>query len=402
MARGNMIVTLVANTKAFSTGLQKAGKSAINFGTVLRNGFGLAFGAITALGGALFTFLPNLIRMGEESRRSERRLAQVAKQMGIFGKDTLTVTNRLSEYAEKLAFATGIDDELIRGNQAILLTFKALAKSADTVGGAFDRATVATLDIAEVMQTDSVSAARQLGKVLQDPIKHLGSLSKAGVTFTEQEREKIRELVESNKLLEAQSLILDAIETQVGGTAEASASAMERIRQRFESVAEEIVDPLLPAIDDLATQMGDWLDSVEGQKAIADLTKQLEDFGDWVTSPAGEQAVKDFANSMVALANASIEVGKGIQSIYEAFKALSGIPRWLLELVFSDDTLNSLRSGLDAIQNPTTPTPELPVVADRPSTRPITVNFNTPVDSVSAGREIARVLADYNRAGGRQ
>ena len=30
----------------------------------------------------------------------------------------------------------------------------------------------------------------------------------------------------------------------------------------------------------------------------------------------------------------------------------------------------------------------------------VVVNFNAPVDSVSAGREVARVLSDYNRANG--
>jgi hypothetical protein len=41
------------------------------------------------------------------------------------------------------------------------------------------------------------------------------------------------------------------------------------------------------------------------------------------------------------------------------------------------------------------------VPADRqPSAVPITVNFNAPIDSVSAGREVARVLSDYHRASG--
>jgi len=34
------------------------------------------------------------------------------------------------------------------------------------------------------------------------------------------------------------------------------------------------------------------------------------------------------------------------------------------------------------------------------SKAPVVINFNTPVDSVSAGREIARVLSDYDRARG--
>jgi hypothetical protein len=50
-------------------------------------------------------------------------------------------------------------------------------------------------------------------------LKELQLLSRSGVTFTETEKERIKALVESNRVSEAQVLILEAIETQVGGTA---------------------------------------------------------------------------------------------------------------------------------------------------------------------------------------
>lgn len=403
MARGNMIVTLVAQTKRFSNDLKNAGKSALTFGSVLKGGFGIALSAIGALGGALFTFLPNLISMAEESRKSERRLANVAKQMDLFGKNTDQVTQRLSEYAERIAFATGVDDELVRGAEAILLTFKQVAKSADDVGGNFDRATIAAVDLAAAGFGEVETNAKQLGKALNDPIKGLGALSRAGVTFTDKEKEKIRTLVESNKMLEAQDVILDAIEKQVGGTAEATASSTEKMRQRFEDMGEQLGTALLPAVDDLATQMGDWLDSVEGKKAIEDLTAQLEDFGDWITSPEGNQAVKDFATTMASLAEASIAVGQGLQAIYEAVKRFTGIPRWLLEMIFGEENFDRLRQGVDRINDPNSNTsgnPSAPGGPARFSKAPVVINFNTPVDSVSAGREIARVLSDYDRARG--
>ena len=85
MARGgNMIVTLVAQTKNFSKGLTGAAKVAQNFGRAVGSAMNFALGAIGLLAGALFTFLPNFIKMGEEARKSELRLANVAKQMGLF------------------------------------------------------------------------------------------------------------------------------------------------------------------------------------------------------------------------------------------------------------------------------------------------------------------------------
>ncbi len=404
MARGNMIVTLVAQTKSFSQNLQKAGKSALTFGSVLKAGMGLALGAIGALAGALFTFLPNFIKMGEEARKSELRLGNIAKQMGLFGDNTSKVTKRLSDYAEAISFATGVDDELVRSAEAILLTFKELAKTADVTGGAFDRATIAAVDLAAAGFGDAESNAKQLGKALQDPIKGLTALRKAGVTFTDAERKKIKALVESGKLLKAQEMILGAIETQVGGTAAATASATDKMNARFENVVETMSLALLPAVDELARQMGDWLDSVEGKKAIEDLTKQLKEFGAWVTSPEGTQAIKDFANSVAALATAAVNVGKGFQAVYTALKqigdwfATPGGKAWVKN--FSGGSSPNFDIPIPGIGPALTPGGGTGAPGG-PRSAGIVVNFNTPVDSVSAGREIARVLTDYERTRGR-
>jgi hypothetical protein len=298
-----MIVTLVANSKKFTDGLKSAGDGAKTFGAVVGGAMNLALGAIGLLASAVFLFLPNFIRMGEEARKSELRLASIAKTTGLFGEETEAVTSRVSKYAEQLSFLTGVDDELIRGNQAVLLTFKDLAKTAGTVGGAFDRATVAALDLSAAGLGDAESSAVQLGKALQDPVNGLTALRRAGVTFTDAEKEKIRVLVESGRQLEAQDEILKAIEGQVGGTAAAIASATDKMNARFESVAEELSLALLPAVDDIAEAMIDWLDSVEGKKAIKTLTDELIAFGDWITSPDGKQAIDELGETIRELGN---------------------------------------------------------------------------------------------------
>ena len=404
MARGNMIVTLVAQTKNFSNNLRNAGKSALTFGSVLKTGMGLALGAIGALATALFTFLPNFIKMGEEARRSERRLENIAKQMGLFGKNTDVVTKRLSDYATAISIATGVDDELVRSAEAILLTFKQVAKTAKTTGGAFDRATLAAVDLAAAGFGEVESNAKQLGKALQDPIKGLTALRRAGVTFTQSEQDKIKKLVESGNLLKAQELILSAIEKQVGGTAAATASGTDKMTAKFEDVVETLATSLLPAVDDIADKMLDWLDSVEGKKAIKDLTKQLEDFGAWITSPDGSQAVKDFAGAVAALANAAVNVAKGFQAVYSALKTIgdwfntAGGKAWVKN--FSGGSSPNFDIPLDV--GPRGGTGGNTSAPGGPKPKGIVVNFNSPIDSVSAGREIARVLSDYDRTRGRQ
>jgi len=399
MAKGNMVLTLVAQTRGFSKNIRNAGKDILSFGSIAKSGFGLAIAAIGGLATALFTFIPNLVAMAEESRKSELRLGNIAKQMGLFGDNTDTVTKRMSKYAESLSFATGVDDELIKSSESILLTFKEIAKSADVAGGAFDRATKATIDLAAAGFGNAEDNAKQLGKALNDPVKGLTSLTKSGVTFTKKEREKIKALTESGKLLEAQDVILSAIEMQVGGTAEATASSMDRMQQRFEAVGEELGTALLPAVDDLAAQMIEWLDSVEGKKAIEDLTGQLEDFGAWITSPGGNEAVKDLAESLATLAAAAIATGQGMQSIYEAVKAFTGIPRWLLEMLMGEVSFTTLRNNVNRIQDGPTTTTGNTSAPGGPRPRSITVNVAGITPSATVGRTVINAIKNAERIG---
>lgn len=200
----------------------------------------------------LASFGFGLVKAGEASLQSEQRLAQINKSMGLFGDQTATVTKRMVDYADKVSAATGVDDDQIKLVEAKLLTFKNLASTADKTGGAFDRATKAALDLSAAGFGDAAGNAVQLGKALQDPVKGLTALSRAGVTFTKAEQKRIRQLVRSNKIAEAQDTILKAIETQVGGTAEATATASSKMKVAFDNLKEDVGKALLPSFTKLA------------------------------------------------------------------------------------------------------------------------------------------------------
>jgi phage-related protein len=218
----------------------------------------LALAAVAAIGG----FVKASIAAGEAAATSNARIQNIAESMNLFGSETSAVTARLVDYANKQAILTGVDQNAIKGTQAKLLTFKELAATAGDVGGAFDRATAAAVDLAAAGFGSAEQNAVQLGKALQDPVKGITALARSGVTFTEQEKEKIRVLTESGQILEAQDLILQAIETQVGGTAAATANASDKIAvamsQLKETVGQELepaftlfAEALIPVIQDL-------------------------------------------------------------------------------------------------------------------------------------------------------
>jgi hypothetical protein len=404
MAKGNMIVTLVANAKGFGKGLKTAGDSAKGFGKVVGGAMNIAMGAIGLLAGAIIGFLPNFIKMGEEARKSELRLGNVAKQMGLFGDNTEVVTKRISKYAEELSFLTGVDDELTRGNQAVLLTFSELAKSADEVGGPFDRATVALLDL-EAAGKDLKAVA--LGRALQDPLKNMTALRKAGILLTDTQKDQIKVFMESNDILSAQDVLLDAIEGQVGGTAEATASATEKMNARFEDIVETLSLAFLPAVDTVATAMSEWLESDDGKKMVGELEQAFEDFATWVKSPEGGKTIEELGTTLYILATQTGQLAGQIGSVIREFKKLSDwynapAQKWLrdyyaaLGYAFNP---GALITDLFPRSPGPTPTPSAPGTPPRTGASGVTVNVSGITPTAAIGRTVQDALNTARRLG---
>lgn len=297
-------------------GDEAGGRFSGGFGGALK-GIG---GVLTAsLGvGAVVGFTKSLISAAEAEVQGNARLENITKSMGLFGTEAGTVAKRLEDVATKQQLANGIDDDTIKLTQSKLLTFKELAKTADTTGGAFDRATQAALDLAAAGFGTAESNAVQLGKALQDPEKGLTALARSGVTFTEVEKARIKTLVESNQMGAAQALILSAIETQVGGTAAATATGSERMKQGFENLKETLGLALLPAFNGFTTYVSDV--------ALPAATAFFEAF------KAGKTPLNDVFNSMGQLLNFVRDNWTWISTLttaivagIAAFKAYEGI-----------------------------------------------------------------------------
>jgi hypothetical protein len=216
-------------------------------GLVIKKAMMPAAAALGAFGG----FMVNAARGAEDARIANEKLGSVLDTMG-FG----SATDRVAAYAESLEKTVAVDADVIKGAQTQLGTFKNLAKTVNTTGGVFDRATVAVLDM-QAAGVGGANSAIALGKALEDPIKGITALAKSGVTFTDQEKEKIKALTESGDLLAAQDLILQAIEGQVGGTAAASASSFDKMKFALAGVSDTFGDMLLPIIDAIAPKLAE-------------------------------------------------------------------------------------------------------------------------------------------------
>ena len=324
--------------------LDKLGGSVKSFGKILAAAFSVA---------AVGSFVKDALLGAEAAQVATDRLNQVAESMGIFGEETAAVSKRLSDFAEANEMVLAVDADVIKSTQAKLLTFKELATTADDAGGSFDRATKAALDLAATGFGTAEGNAVALGKALNDPIKGITSLTRSGITFTAEEKEKIKALTESGQILEAQNMILSAIEMQVGGTAEATAKASEKMKLGFMAIQDEVGFRLLPLFEDFANVFVEKVVPAVGKafEAFDELTAKI---GDIFTNAGG--GVKGIQALLTSIGDSVTEwiEGGGIQTLLTKFVELrttivnaliTSLPPIILQIV------NALVAALPAIVN---------------------------------------------------
>lgn len=250
-------VDIVTDARGVGPGLSSADSQLSRFGKRAGQIGRMAALGLAGVGAAAVGVGVKLFQMGDASDDANATVERITKSMGYFGRESDKATSRILKYAEATARQTGVDTNSIKATQAKLLTFKEIGKTADTAGGAFDRATRAAIDLAAAGFGSAESNAAQLGKALNDPIAGLAALTRSGVTFTEQEKARIATLVESNRIGEAQAQVLAAIEKQVGGVAAAQAGGLDRLRTIGTQAAEALGRKLVPQVDKLATWLVD-------------------------------------------------------------------------------------------------------------------------------------------------
>lgn len=252
---------LRAQVQQSITGLQQvsdksnqAGKSMGLLNTTLKSVAASAAAAFSVA--AIGQFAMAAINAYEESARAQAKVAQAIKTTGgVAGQSLGELTKIAAEFQHSTLFE---DDAILDGVTAQLLTFTNIA------GDNFKRAQVAALDLATVLGGDLQGEAIQLGKALNDPTQGLQALTRSGISFSDSQKEIIKNLADTNRLAEAQSLILDEIARQYGGQAEAAAKASSGITQ-LKNALGDIVELMGQGI----TQSGAFKKSITALQEIA-------------------------------------------------------------------------------------------------------------------------------------
>ncbi len=255
MAQKTLSVKLSLNDKQFQSALKKSTRQLKRFGASMQRTGRTLSRNLT---------LP-LLAFGVVSVRAFDKQAKAIAQVEAGIKSTGGAAGFTSEKLQKMASELQAktlfgDEEILKGATSQLLTFTNIA------GEQFARTQVAALNLATRLDGDLKSASIQLGKALNDPIANLSALSRSGIQFSEEQKKVIKELAETNRLAEAQTLILDELQKQYGGAAEAAAQAgaggfkqlqntLGDISEDFGKIIVDGIEPLKNTLKSLANAL---------------------------------------------------------------------------------------------------------------------------------------------------
>ena len=188
-------------------------------------------------------------------------IANVEAGLRSTGNAAGLTSERLQEVASALQNNTTFgDEEILGGLTSTLLTFT------NVTGDEFLRAQEAVLDLSATLGQDLQSAALQVGRALNDPVAGLSALSRAGIQFTDSQREVIESLVESGDAAGAQAIILEELERQFGGTAAAIAQAgtgpLSQLTNTIGDLSEEFGRTILQVVNPAITQLNTFIQNL--------------------------------------------------------------------------------------------------------------------------------------------
>ena len=314
---------------------------------------GLALGGI-AVGvagiAALGTVLMDSVSAAMEAQAAQAQLAAVIESTGGVAGVTADMANRL---ATELQNVTRFEDDAVLGAESILLTFTNIGREV------FPDAMWAAADLSQALGTDLQSSVMMLGKALNDPLSGITALKRAGVQLTDQQEAMIKKMVDAGDTMGAQKIILQELETQVGGSAKAYgetfAGKLEIFNNKLGDVKETIGNALIPALSTLVDSLGPkliewagafakWVET-DGARVIQDLVDGFIEF-----IPKIEEAFGLIRNFLTDDSENFVLLWQGVQ---KAIEDLTPVFDFFKQMVsdFVDDwnaLAGSIQSALDA------------------------------------------------------
>jgi hypothetical protein len=282
-------------------------------------GRSIAFASAGFLGGVGLTAL---VRGAfEEMSNVQKAAAQTNAVLKSTGGIAGVTAGHVDELAKSLLNLSGVDDEVIKGGENLLLTFTNVRNIRGVGNKIFDRATLDALDVATRRGVSFQSVILQLGKALQDPVKGLTRLQRVGLTFSASQTALIKRLSESGHVLEAQKIILSEVEKRYRGAAAAAGDTLSGklniLKETIRNVGGEIALQMLPAITKVVDRLLAWVQNTDNQNRILNDSKQV------ISAVGGAlRTLKGIFDGLNKITGSTKETLKQLFIAFAAFKTL--------------------------------------------------------------------------------
>lgn len=266
----------------------------------------------------------------------------------------------ITDLADSLSQLTPFTAETTQAAENMLLTFTNIGSSV------FPQATQTVLDMSQALGQSATSSAMQLGKALNDPITGVSALQRVGVTFTDSQKAMIKSMVDTGNTAGAQKIILQELQKEFGGSAEAAGKTfpgqLAILGNSFHDLMKNVGDQVLPVFSKLVGFLSD--DVMPGLQSLSGTVGQgaataFKDIGNAVgpllsdLAPVGGMIgnlTKNFSDL-----GKNKEVTSFLSSMQTGFKAVSGIVGGNLSADFQtfQSTAESLGKWWQSTMQPT-------------------------------------------------
>lgn len=255
-----------------------------------------AFATVIASFTGFMVLSKRVVSAGQEF---EKQMMTIEAVLTAVGDRAQFTAQEIGDMARELGRATLTSAGEAREAAALLLTFGDIGRDS------FEQILTAAQGLSALMGGSLAANTRRLGRLFEDPVSNLDALRRAGIQFSEAQKEQIELFRETGQVAEANAIIMaklepamKAAEEQTGGLAGALDTAKERFGQIFEEAS-------------------------RGANLMPRLTEQVERvISVFERLLADEQTLVAFGN---AVAGAAVTITRAIAFVAENFTFLKNV-----------------------------------------------------------------------------
>ena len=352
---GSIYAELEAKTDKFNSEIDKAVKKTEQSAGKIGKSLDSIVKGFAAMGAAV-VILKKVVdvmkQLAASAREQEMAFRKIEGQVTATGMAAKRTAGQIIELANTLQSISNFSDaEILEGVMSQLLKFQKIT------GDTFDRAAASIVDMAAV--TGSLEGAAQaVGMALESPIEGITRLRRQGIIFSEEQKAQIQNFVETNRLAEAQGVILEKLQGTFGGMAEKMAEPVIQLKNAWGDLQDELGYGIMNATNDFATKLipkinkaTDFFAAMNYQVrlttkdlknlSIAQLEAEIENVNKHLKNlEQADPIIQELTATWNVLLGVLIEIGKALWTI---IKIIGGGIGGLIALFAGTDTKNLVK-----------------------------------------------------------